>query len=98
MHRKKLACGIVASVMIWFAGLAYADERPNVLLVMADDMGWSDLGSYGGEIDTPNLDALARSGVMFTDFYAQSSCTPGRAAMQTGRFPNRSGPGILGRW
>ena len=51
-----------------------ADQRPNILLVMADDLGWTDLGAYGGEIETPNLDALAQQGVLFTDFHASVSC------------------------
>ena len=53
-----------------------ADRRPNILLVVADDMGWTDLGSYGSEIETPNLDSLAESGVKFTSFYASLSCSP----------------------
>ncbi|MGI9520828.1 MAG: arylsulfatase [Hyphomicrobiaceae bacterium] len=70
-------------------------SKPNILLIVSDDTGYWDLGAYhGGKargMDTPNLDQLAREGMMFTDFYAQCSCTPGRAAMQTGRYPNRSG-------
>ncbi len=52
---------------------AVVDQRPNILLVMADDMGWTDLGSFGSEIETPNLDALAARGVMFTDFHTSVS-------------------------
>lgn len=72
-----------------------AAEKPNILLIISDDTGYGDLGAYlGGEargMPTPNLDQLASDGMMFTHFYAQPSCTPGRAAMQTGRIPNRSG-------
>ncbi|QEM83852.2 arylsulfatase [Halomonas binhaiensis] len=69
--------------------------KPNIVLIVSDDTGYWDLGAYlGGKargMDTPNLDRMADEGMMFTDFYAQASCTPGRAAMQTGRNPNRSG-------
>ena len=70
-------------------------SRPNIVMIISDDTGYWDLGAYlGGAargMPTPNLDRLAAEGMMFTDFYAQASCTPGRAAMQTGRNPNRSG-------
>ena len=72
-----------------------AGKKPNILLIISDDVGYGDLGAYlGGEargMPTPNLDELAKDGMMFTSFYAQPSCTAGRAAMQTGRIPNRSG-------
>jgi arylsulfatase len=71
------------------------DKKPNILLIISDDTGYGDTGPYlGGEargMPTPNIDKLAKDGMMFTSFYAQPSCTPGRAAMQTGRIPNRSG-------
>jgi arylsulfatase A-like enzyme len=60
--------------------------RPNVLLIVADDLGYSDLGCYGGEIATPNLDALARDGLRFTQFYNTARCWPSRAAILTGRY------------
>ena len=58
-----------------------AAQKPNILLVVADDMGWTDLGSFGSEIETPNLDALARSGVKFTSFYASVICSPTRSML-----------------
>ncbi len=71
------------------------DKKPNILLIVGDDVGYGDLGPYLGGLNrgipTPNFDKLADEGMMFTSFYAQPSCTPGRAAMQTGRIPNRSG-------
>lgn len=77
------------------AALAQAADRPNILFIVSDDTGYGDLGSYGGGegrgMPTPNIDALAAEGKTFFSFYAQPSCTPGRAAMQTGRYPNRSG-------
>jgi len=70
-------------------------SKPNIVLIVGDDVGWGDLGAYGGGegrgIPTPNLDRLADEGMTFYDFYGQPSCTPGRAALQTGRNPNRSG-------
>jgi arylsulfatase len=71
------------------------DARPNVVVVLVDDMGWSDIGSYGGEIPTPNLDALARGGVRFTEFYATPRCSPTRASLLTGLYPHQAGMGHL---
>ncbi|MEW5422566.1 arylsulfatase [Amorphus sp. 3PC139-8] len=72
-----------------------ADKKPNILLIVSDDTGWGDLGPYLGGVGrgmpTPNFDELASEGMIFTNFYGQPSCTPGRAAIQTGRIPNRSG-------
>ncbi len=71
------------------------DKKPNILLIVSDDTGYGDLGPYGGGVGrgmpTPNIDRLANEGMQFYTFYAQPSCTPGRAAMLTGRIPNRSG-------
>ena len=66
-----------------------ADTRrpPNVLLIMADDLGFSDLGCYGSEIDTPNLDSLAASGLRYTQFYNTGRCWPTRGALMTGYYP-----------
>jgi arylsulfatase len=63
-----------------------AEAAPNILLIVADDMGYSDAGCYGGEIATPNLDALAREGVRFTEFYNTARCWPSRAAILTGYY------------
>lgn len=72
-----------------------AADKPNIILIVSDDTGWGDLGVYGGGegrgMPTPNLDRMAHEGMQFWSFYGQPSCTPGRVAMQTGRFPNRSG-------
>ena len=69
--------------------------KPNIILIVSDDFGYGDAGAYGGGpgrgMPTPALDRLADEGMTFFSFYAQPSCTPGRAAMQTGRIPNRSG-------
>lgn len=72
-----------------------SQRKPNILFIVSDDTGLGDLGAYGGGegrgMPTPNIDRLAEEGMTFFSFYAQPSCTPGRAAMQTGRIPNRSG-------
>ena len=60
--------------------------KPNVLIILADDLGYSDLGCYGGEIATPNLDALAKDGLRFTQFYNTARCWPSRAAILTGYY------------
>jgi arylsulfatase A-like enzyme len=67
--------------------------RPNVILIVADDLGYGDLGAYGAtDLATPNIDRLAREGIRFTDFYAvANTCSPSRAALMTGRYPPRSG-------
>jgi arylsulfatase A-like enzyme len=71
-------------------------HRPtNVVLILADDLGFSDLGCYGGEIRTPNLDRLARSGVRLSAFYNTARCSPSRASLLTGRHPHETGIGIL---
>ncbi len=71
------------------------DGRPNIVIVLVDDMGWSDIGAYGSEIPTPNLDALARGGVRFTQFYATPRCSPSRASLLTGLYPHQAGMGHL---
>lgn len=70
---------------------------PNIVLVMVDDMGWSDLGCYGGEIRTPNLDRLAAEGTRFTQFYNTARCCPSRAALLTGLYPHQAGVGHMVR-
>ncbi|MHA1803947.1 MAG: arylsulfatase [Promethearchaeota archaeon] len=70
-------------------------KKPNVLLILADDMGYSDLGCYGGEIETPSLDGLAANGIRFTQFYNTARCSPSRASLLTGLHPHQTGIGIL---
>jgi arylsulfatase A-like enzyme len=73
-----------------FAAPSSAQTKPNVVLIIMDDVGYGDYGSYGApDIRTPNIDRLARDGVRFTDFYAAPSCTPTRAALITGRYQQR---------
>ena len=78
------------------AGLAGTPRRqPNILLIVADDLGYSDLGCYGGEIDTPNLNSLAANGVRFAQFYTTARCCPSRASILSGQYPHKVGVGHM---
>ena len=89
--------GFVAALLsVWMAATAATPPAPtragtpNVIIILADDLGYGDLGSYGGKlIRTPNLDRLAAEGMRFTSFYAQPVCGPSRAALMTGSYPLR---------
>lgn len=70
-------------------------KRPNIIVIMADDMGFSDLGCYGGEIHTPNIDYLASNGIRFTQFYNTSRCCPTRASLLTGLYSHQAGIGKM---
>ena len=71
------------------------DTRPNIIIIMADDMGYSDIGSYGGEVLTPVLDEMAAEGVRFTQFYNLARCCPTRASLLTGLYPHQAGVGHM---
>src|SRR3954451_16296509 len=73
------------------AGAGAVKKRPNIVLVLADDLGWSDLGCYGGEISTPHLDALAARGQRFRQFYNNAVCGPSRASLLTGLYCQQVG-------
>jgi arylsulfatase A-like enzyme len=74
-----------------------ADNRPNIIIILADDLGYSDIGCYGGEVHTPNLDYLAAHGVRFSQFYNVSRCCPSRAALLTGLYNQQAGIGSMTR-
>ena len=74
---------------------AESDNRPNVVVIMSDDMGYSDIGCYGGEINTPNLDRLAEHGLRFTQFYNTARCCPTRASLLTGVYQHQAGIGLM---
>ncbi|WP_231742532.1 arylsulfatase [Stieleria varia] len=77
------------------ADASLSGKRPNIIIVLVDDMGYSDLGCYGGEIETPNIDALAANGLRFTQFYNQGRCCPTRASLITGLQPHQVGIGHM---
>ena len=81
--------GIVVSSQV------VAEDRPNIVLIMADDMGYSDIGCYGSEIQTPVLDGLAANGLRFTQFYNTSRCCPTRASLLTGLYSHQAGIGLM---
>ena len=86
---------LLAATALTAPAKAQQAQKPNIILIVADDFGYGDSGPYGGGegrgMPTPNIDRMANEGMTFFDFYAQPSCTPGRAAIMTGRIPNRSG-------
>jgi arylsulfatase len=88
---------VVILLVCCLAGLMFGaqPERPNIILIMADDMGYSDLGCYGGEIQTPNLDALAEGGLRFTQFYNTGRCCPTRASLITGLYAHQANVGHM---
>ena len=77
------------------ANKASKPSPPNIVLIMADDMGYSDIGCYGGEIQTPTLDRLAENGLRFTRFYNTARCCPTRAALMTGLYQHQAGMGWM---
>ncbi len=88
------ASSAMSGALAWLATPGFASTaaaRPNILLIVADDLGWADAGFRGSDIDTPNLDRLAREGARLDQFYVQPMCTPTRAALMTGRYPLRYG-------
>ena len=93
---KAMGAGVAA---LPFAGMTAAkaaeDNRPNIVVIMADDLGYSDLGCYGGEINTPNLDGLAENGLRFTQFYNAGRCVPTRGSILTGLYPHQAGVGAM---
>ena len=88
------------TVFFCWASLVMASDkvlRPNIILIMADDMGFSDIGCYGGEIQTPNLDQLAEHGLRYTQFYNTARCCPTRASLMTGLYAHQTGMGAMTR-
>lgn len=75
--------------------VASAADKPNIIYIMSDDMGFSDIGCYGSEIDTPNLDSLAANGVRFNQFYNTARCCPTRASLISGLYPHQAGVGHM---
>jgi arylsulfatase A-like enzyme len=93
-RRRLLAGAATAGLMIGLGSMHGASAQsaaPNIVYIVADDMGWADAGFHGSDIATPNLDALAKGGAVLEQFYTQPMCTPTRAALMTGRYPMRYG-------
>ena len=94
IHHFILAATISGLVNFAFS---QADDRPNIVVILADDMGYSDIGCYGSEIETPVLDSLANNGLRFTQFYNTARCCPTRAALLTGLYSHQAGVGHMMR-
>ncbi len=91
---------ILLAALASFVTTAFAADKPNILVIWGDDIGWSNLGAYNEGVmgyPTPNIDSIAEQGVRFSDHYAQPSCTAGRAAFITGQYPIRSGMTTVGQ-
>jgi arylsulfatase A-like enzyme len=97
MNRGRGFCVLAICAAVAFvsneAASAAPEKRPNFLIILCDDMGWSDVGCYGGEVDTPNIDSLAAGGLRFTQFYNTAKCFPTRAALLTGLYSHQLGMG-----
>lgn len=99
MSRRRFVQSLGATAALgWAVGeqaQAATGLRPNIIVILSDDMGFSDLGCYGGEIRTPNLDRMAAEGVRFTHFYNTARCCPSRACLLTGLYPHQAGIGHM---
>ncbi|NQV24995.1 MAG: arylsulfatase, partial [Rhodopirellula sp.] len=97
--RFKCLFTLAAACVAFFVTLTSQDctaaERPNIIVILSDDMGYSDIGCYGGEIETPTLDGLAENGLRFTQFYNTGRCCPTRGSLLTGLYPHQSGIGWM---
>lgn len=95
-----LLLGLIVVLLTYCKSAKYDDigqsvKRPNIILIMADDMGYADIGCYGSEVNTPNLDKLAENGLRFTQFYNTARCCPTRASLLTGLHPHQAGIGHM---
>jgi arylsulfatase A-like enzyme len=88
--------GVIVSLAITSA--AAPPRRPNIVIILGDDLGYADMGSFGSEIKTPNLDSLAKDGVRFTSFYTHASCSPTRSILLSGVDTHVNGLGNLDEW
>ena len=88
---RRYACIPLTLVLFLIAGSAFTDDRPNIMVIMVDDLGFSDPGCFGGEIQTPHIDGLAKKGLRFTSFYNAARCCPSRASLLTGCYQHKVG-------
>lgn len=93
MNKRNLL--LVVYLLLGAKGFSQGKDKPNIVLIMADDLGYSDLGSYGSEINTPNLDKLANGGLRLKEFYNNSICAPTRASLLTGQYQHKAGVGYF---
>jgi arylsulfatase I/J len=91
LARLVAAFVVMTALSLIMATPTAAQTKPNVVFILADDLGWKDVGYHGSDIQTPNIDKLAQTGVRLEEFYSQQICTPSRAALMTGRYPLRYG-------
>ena len=103
VRRLFISLFIFSASLILFGALASCEKkekatgkRPNILLIVADDLGYSDIGSFGGEIATPTLDNLAKEGLQLTNFHVLPSCSPTRSVLMSGMDNHRAGMGTMG--
>jgi len=89
---------IAALAALAIASAADAPRRPNIVIILGDDLGFSDMGAFGSEIKTPNLDSLAMAGVRFTNFYTHASCSPTRSMLLSGVDTHLNGMGNMDEW
>ncbi len=101
MNTRRYTTVVYTLLALLFIGIGSVSQAelvenpPNIIVILIDDMGFSDLGCYGGEVPTPNIDALANGGVRFTQFYNTARCSPTRASLITGLYPHQAGLGFL---
>src|SRR5687767_7830668 len=95
MERRQFLQTAAGAAAAGATSAATSGGKPNIIVILSDDMGFSDIGCYGGEIKTPNLDALAKRGVRFSQFYNTARCCPTRASLLTGLYPHQAGVGHM---
>lgn len=97
MHNRLLPLLVTLLSAVGVTGVHAQDQRPNLVVIMADDLGFADVGCFGSEIQTPNLDALAQDGLRFTQFYSTAKCHSSRVSLLTGLYCNQAGNETLSR-
>src|SRR5690606_1334928 len=86
---------LILLIFLTSFSVTLAQQKPNIILILVDDMGFSDIGCYGGEIQTPNVDQLAKEGLRYKQFYNGARCCPTRASLMTGLYPHQAGMGWM---
>ena len=93
--KSRTCLAMISGLLLMLSGSVKGLERPNVIVILVDDMGFSDIGPYGSEIPTPHLDALAKRGIKFSQFYNTGRCCPTRATLLTGLYSHQTGVGWM---